>query len=222
MSEIKNDFCCLIISGFGAGEQSAQLLCEHLRDNGMDAFVTTPSGSQSPLLQQEHWIHGVRMEYLALRHTYRRIALIGLSLGGLLMIHLLDLRPAATVFINTPDPYKKRALCGIFREDLRPRIHGAARILLARHQLTRLAEKTQARGLHGVRCPALVLQTQDDAICKPADAESLFKKLNVKDKALRLYAEGGHNVLASDSVLAVYSDIFQFCSRIQAEGQPNM
>ncbi len=220
MSETKNDFCCLIISGFGEGEQSAQLLREHLRGSGMDAYVTVPSGSKDLLLLQEHWIHGVRMEYLALRHTYRRIALIGLSLGGLLMTHLLDLRPAAIVFINTPDPDKRNALSGIFREDLRPRIHGVGRGMLARHQLARLAEKTQARGLHGARCPALVLQTQDDDICSPTDAEALFKRLNVKDKALRLYAEGGHNVLASDSVLAVYSDIFQFCSRIRAEGQP--
>ena len=78
-NEIRKDFCCLIVCGFGAGCQAGMILCDHLRDSGIDAFLTTPSGKETLRMDQEHWIHGIRMEYLHLRKQYRRVALIGLS-----------------------------------------------------------------------------------------------------------------------------------------------
>ena len=218
--ETKRDFCCLIISGFGAGYQSGIILRDHLCDSGIDAFLTTPSGTETLRMDQEHWIHGIRMEYLALRKQYRRIALIGLSLGGMLLIHLLDLSPAAIVFVNAPvaRPHGGKELNRIFDADLKSRMHGVLQQPRGRHQLRQLAEDTRERGIQGVTCPALVLQTLDDCVCSPTNADELFKLLHMPDKNIRFYPEGGHDVLTSRAVLAVCSDIFQFCSRVRAEG----
>ena len=89
------------------------------------------------------------------------------------------------------------------------------RALPARYQLKLLVQRTKKRGTSSVQCPVLVLQTRDDAVCDPSNAEHLFKLLHVPDKSLRYYPEGGHDVLCSRTVLAVCSDIFQFCSRIR-------
>ncbi len=220
-NETKRDFCCLIISGFGAGYQSGVILRDHLCDSGMDAFLTTPSGTETLRVDQEHWIHGIRMEYLALRKRYRRIALIGLSLGGMLLIHLLDLNPAAIVFVNTPAAQLRsgKELNRIFEVDLKSRMLGVFQQPRGRHQLRRLAQDTRERGVQGVMCPALILQTLDDCVCSPSNADELFKLLHMPDKNVRFYPEGGHDVLTSRAVLAVCSDIFQFCSRVRAEGQ---
>ena len=219
-NETKQDFCCLIISGFGAGYQSGVILRDHLRDSGIDAFLTTPSGTQPLRIESEHWVHGIRMEYLALRKQYRRIALIGLSLGGMLLIHLLDLNPAAIVFVNTPTARLRsgKERDRIFDADLKSRMHGLLQQPRGRRQLRRLAEEMRERGMQGARCPALVLQTMDDCVCSPENADELFKQLHMPDKRLRFYPEGGHDVLTSRAVLAVCSDIFQFCSRVRAEG----
>lgn len=216
-NETKQDFCCLIVSGFGAGEQAGIILRDHLRDNGMDAFLTTPSGQETLRISQEHWVHGVRMEYLSLRRRYRRIALIGVSLGGMLLVHLLDLNPAAVVFVNAPcmHPYKNKERNYIFQADLRPRMHGVIRETCGKHQLRRLAAETRSCGVQNVSCPALVLQTLDDRVSDPSNADRLFKQLHVADKNIRFYPEGGHDVLTSRAVLAVCSDIFQFCSRVR-------
>ena len=101
-NETKNDFCCLIVSGFGAGSQAGVILRDHMCDSGIDTFLTTPSGSEELRLDKDHWVHGVRMEYLALRKQYQRVALVGLSLGGVLLLHMQDLKPAASIFVNTP------------------------------------------------------------------------------------------------------------------------
>ena len=215
-NQTKQDFCCLIISGFGAGSQAGVILRDHLRDSGIDAFLTTPSGKEEPRLDHEHWIHGVRMEYLALRKQYQRVALIGLSLGGLLLIHLLDLHPAAIMFVNAPCVRMHgRGWNRIFQADLQARFHGALRAPLAKRQLNQLIEQTRARGVLDAKCPALILQTMDDRVCSPSNADDLFDQLHMPDKTLRLYQEGGHDVLTSRTVLAACSDIFQFSSRVR-------
>ena len=214
----KQDFCCLIISGFGGGIQAGTVLRKHLQDSGMDAFLTTPSGKQPLRIEQEHWIHGIRMEYLALRKQYQNIVVIGLSVGGLLLMHLLDLRPKAVVFVNTPGFYahreQKKELKLIFDADLHPYMHGLFRAPHGRRELIRLVQHT-AHGTCTVRCPALILQTKDDRVCHPGNADELYKLLHFGDKTIRLYPEGGHNVLLSHMDLAVCSDIFQFCSRMR-------
>lgn len=215
---MKQDFCCLIISGFGAGSQAGVILRDHLRDSGMDAFLTTPSGKDELRISREHWVHGIRMEYLALRKQYRRIALVGLSLGGMLMLHLLDLNPASLVFVNAPCARvnNRKDMARIFQADLHARMHGPLREPRGRYQLRQLTAETRERGAQEVSCPALVLQTLDDRVCDPSNADELYKQMHVADKNIRFYPEGGHDVLTSRAVLAVCSDIFQFCSRIRA------
>ncbi|MDO4287315.1 MAG: alpha/beta hydrolase [Eubacteriales bacterium] len=217
-NETKKDFCCLIISGFGAGSQAGIILRDHMCDSGIDTFLTTPSGKETLRMDKDHWIHGIRMEYLSLRKQYQRIAVIGLSLGGMLQLHLLDLKPAALIFVNTPSAsvHSSRVWNHIFQADLQARIHGI-RAIAGKHQLKQLVEKTRGCNVQSVRCPALVLQTMDDKICDPSHADKLFKLLHMTDKNIRFYPEGGHDVLASHTVLAVCSDIFQFCSRVRGQ-----
>lgn len=210
-NQTKKDFCCLIISGFGAGNQAGIILRDHLRDSGIDAFLTTPSGKETPRIDQEHWVHGIRMEYLTLRREYQRVALIGLSLGGLLLIHLLDLKPAAIAFVNAPCARMRgRVWNRIFQADLQAKMNGVVRTRLGKRQLNRLVERTRQRGVQDASCPALILQSLDDRVCSPSNADDLFDQLHMPDKTIRFYPEGGHDVLTSRTVLAACSDISSF------------
>lgn len=215
-NETKKDFCCLIISGFGAGSQAGMILRDHMQDSGIDTFLTTPFGTETLRLNADYWIHGIRMEYLNLRKQYQRIAVIGLSIGGVMLPHVQDLQPAAMIFVNTPSitMHSGRGWNRIFQADLQPRVHGI-RTIQAKRQIKQLAEKTRQKGIHGIPCPTLVLQTMDDKVCAPSNADALFKQLHMTDRNIRFYPEGGHDVLSSRTVLAVCSDIFQFCSRVR-------
>ena len=217
-NETKKDFCCLIITGFGAGVQSGIILHDHLQGSGIDTFLTTPSGTESLRVEQEHWIHGIRMRYLALRKQYNNVALIGLSIGGTLLMHVLDLNPAAIVFVNTPvfQRTNKKEFHRIFDADLKAKMHGLLREHCGKYELRRLIASTKQCKTYHVTCPALILQTQDDCVCDPSNADDLFKLLQMREKSMRLYPEGGHDVLMSRTVMAVCSDIFQFCSRVRA------
>lgn len=221
MPEIKKkDFCCLIITGFGTGYQAGMILRDHLRENGMDAYLTAPSGKEQLKISQEHWLHGVRMEYIALCHRYERVTAIGISLGGMLLLHMQDLNPAAVVFVNTPcAPPRSLDLFRLYKADLRSHIRGVFREPHGRYELYRLARQTKTGIMQSIHCPTLILQSLDDKVCSASNADRMHKQINVQDKTLRLYAEGGHDVLNSDTVLAVCSDIFQFCSRIRGMGK---
>lgn len=210
-------FCCMILCGYGAGMQSGEILRQHLVGNGMDAVLVLPSGRYKVRCSRKFWIHTVRMKYLALKKEYQQVAVIGISVGGVLQLHLTDLKPAAAVFINSPADYNSLPeLRRLFRQDLKSGISGLC-TPLGYYQFWRLLQDTDADVATELSCPTLVLQSRDDAVSAPEHAESLFKRLRTKEKSLRYYECGGHNVLGSSKELAVCSDVFQFCSSIRGE-----
>ena len=215
-NETKNDFCCLIVSGFGAGSQAGVILRDHMCDSGIDTFLTTPSGSEELRLDKDHWVHGVRMEYLALRKQYQRVALVGLSLGGVLLLHMQDLKPAASIFVNTPCVSERQTHLWnrIFQSDLQPRINGV-RAVPARHQLRQLIRRTKKQGASCVQCPVLVLQTRDDAVCDPSNAEHLLNRCMCRTKVFATIRKADMMYCAAE-LCSPYAAIFFSSARVFA------
>lgn len=157
------------------------------------------------------------MKYLTLRKQYRRIAVIGISIGGMLQVYLAELHPAAAVFINSPTcdssfPEMRR----LFRRDLQPEMGGLLSAF-GYYQFYRFVQDTKKRTVSVLDCPTLILQTRDDRVSDPDHAEALFKRLRTGEKYIRYYARGGHNVLDSRMNMAVCSDVFQFCSSVRGD-----
>ena len=207
----------MILCGYGTGKEAGDTLCRHLHTNGMDAVLVPPCGEGRAHLSRRYWIHSVRMRYLTLKKEYRRIAIIGMSIGGLLQLHLAQLKPAAAVFINSPTaesslPEMRR----LFRRDLKPEL-GGLKTPLGYYQFWKFMKESQDTSVAELECPTLILQTRDDAVSDPAHAEGLFERLRTGEKYIRYYECGGHNVLDSSREMAVCSDVFQFCSSIRGE-----
>lgn len=213
----KNDFCCMVLCGYGSGQQAGQTLCQHLQANGMDAVLVPPCAGEKARLSRRFWIHTVRMKYLALRKQYQRIAVIGLSIGGMMEFHLAEFRPAAAVFINSPIGNSSiQEIRRLFRRDLQPEL-GLLRAPFGCYQLWRFVQDTRSCPISELCCPTLIIQTRDDKVSDPNNAEELYKRLRGSSKNLRYYENGGHNVLDSRMDLSVCSDVFQFCSSIRGE-----
>ncbi len=213
----KRKFCCMILSGYGTGEQAGSILQQHLQTNGMDAYLVTPCGAGRKRLSRRFWVHAVRMEYLKLKKQYEHIALIGLSIGGVLQMHLVEFHPAAAVFINTPTSDTSfTELRRLFRRDLQPGL-GTMLTPFGYYQFYRFMQETKQHAMTVMECPTLILQSRDDKVSDPDHAEDLYKRLRTGEKYIRYYERGGHNVLDSRMNMAVCSDVFQFCSSIRGD-----
>lgn len=209
----------MVLCGYGSGQQDGQTLCQHLQRNGMDAVLVPPCAGEKARLSRRFWIHTVRMRYLTLRRQYRRIAVIGLSIGGMMEFHLAEFRPAAAVFINSPMGNSSlQEIRRLFRRDLQPEL-GFLRSPFGCYQLWRFVQDTRRCPISDLECPTLIIQTRDDKVSDPNNAEELYKRLRVSSKNLRYYDNGGHNVLDSRMDLSVCSDVFQFCSSIRGEAE---
>lgn len=213
----KKDFCCMVLCGYGSGQQDGKTLCEHLQRNGIDAVLVPPCAEEKVHLSRRYWIHTVRMKYLTLRKDYQRIAVIGLSIGGMMGFHLAEFQPAAAVFINSPMGNSSiQEIRRLFRRDLKSEL-GGLRSLFGCYQLWRFVQDTGERSISGLKCPTLIIQTRDDKVSDPNNAEELYERLHGNKKNLRYYDNGGHNVLDSKMDLSVCSDVFQFCSSVRGE-----
>ena len=206
----------MVLCGYGSSQQAGQTLCRHLQQNGMDAVLVPPCAEEKAQLSRRFWIHTVRMKYLTLRRRYRRIAVVGLSIGGMLQVHLAEFRPCAAVFINSPmGDSSLQELRRLYRRDLGPEM-GGLRTPFGYYQLWRFSQDTRRCPLSALSCPTLIIQTRDDKVSDPNNAEEIYRRLR-GIRSLRYYDNGGHNVLDSDMELSVCSEVFQFCSSIRGE-----
>lgn len=211
----KKDFCCMILCGYGTGQSAGERLCDHLQSNGIDAVLVTPCDGERLRMSRRYWTHLVRMRYLSLRKEYSRIAVIGISVGGMLQMYLAELKPAAAVFINSPTaestlPEMRR----VFRRDFQPEMK-RMQTPVGYYQFWRFVRDTQKQPLSAIECPTLILQTKDDKVSDPENAEKLFQALRTDDKYIHYYEKGGHDVLGSSMEMAVCSSVFQFCSAVR-------
>ncbi len=214
---VKKDFCCMVLCGHGRGQSEGEHLCQHLNDNGMDAVFVKLCGDKTVKLSRKYWIHVFRMRYLALRKEYRKIVVIGISIGGMMQMHLTDRKPDALVFINSPTadssiPEIRR----VFRKDVQPQFKGLY-ALAGCYQLWRFFHDTKKQPLECLTCPTLILQSRDDTVSDPENAETLYRMLKGEETYLHYYDRGGHDMLDSSVEMAVCSRVFQFCTEIRAE-----
>ncbi|MDG2333605.1 MAG: alpha/beta hydrolase [Myxococcota bacterium] len=159
------------------------------------------------------WVGAVEAEYRALRDGHEWVAVLGLSLGGLLTLELASReRPDAIAVIGTPlalrppipqliplAKYIKPMLAKGEGSDIRDpaaraRHPGYKQMPLASvHELVRLQRRVSGR-LGEVRSPALVAHGAHDRTADPRDAQRIFRELGSSVKEELICPESGHVV----------------------------
>lgn len=213
---------CLLLHGFTAAPHEMVRLGAHLANNGYTVLGPRLAGHGTSLddlarTRWPDWLASAEDGLYLLRGMCDRIALMGMSMGGLLSILLAaDQPPAGLVVMSTPIMLLQSPL----RRWLKPlsllvpnvpkgppdwfdRSVNAERVAYAAYPTRAAAEvqdlTTRARAaLPHVRVPTLVMHSRNDTFVVPANANLLLSELGAKDKQL-LMVEGSNHLITLDA-----------------------
>lgn len=208
------DIVCLLIHGFTGSPADMRVLGDYLQNEGYGvAGLLLPGHGTTPqdlaTTRWPEWFNAVENEYLRLRDRYKIVIPMGLSMGGILALHLAakyDVKGlvsfSAPVFFVDERAYhvaemdieffgkertaeeKARNLAkGRFSYDITP--------TKAMASLLELIDLVKTE-LSGINVPSLLIQSQDDPTVSPQSAQYLYDQLGSTAKELVWLEKSGH------------------------------
>lgn len=211
---------CLLIHGFDGGPRELVSLHEILEKAGYDVYAPVLAGhqkSRKELASSRYadWIESAMQVYRTLEKDYRRVVLIGFSMGGLIAAQLAVQSPPALLILGAAPAYFwnipviLRNIQGNFRESLRTYWYQSrSKPLRALLEFLKVRRKTRPV-FSEIYCPALVLQNLDDDTVPLKSAYRILSQLSGATKLL-VYPRGGHLLFAGPEADAVCRDVVQW------------
>ncbi len=222
----------LLLHGFTGHSADMRMLGRFLQKKGYTSYGPIYRGhGQAPedLLSggADAWWEDVQAAYRELKELgYAKVAVIGLSLGGVLALKLAYSEPVVGVstmcspmffdnqeqlskgFRHYASQYKK--VEGKSTEQVNQEVDQLvidAQPLF--NDLARLIQEVNGQIDH-IYTPALVIQAKDDQMINPDSANYIYQSIESDDKAIKWYEDAGHAITLGPKKEAVHQDIDQF------------
>lgn len=215
----------LLLHGFGDTPQTLSLLAKRLKSAGYGAYAPLLPGHGRNMEAfkksgADEWAHAARSAFVEMRHRYRSVSVVGLSMGGALAVALTaEVREVSALvliapYIEMPRSFRAAALThwlwGRFAGEISAQspqsIHDpierekslayGAVTGSALYQLLKVVRRAR-KALPSVKAPTLLIQSRDDPRCSPRGAEQAVKKLGAREKKL-VWTEGAGHVITVD------------------------
>lgn len=227
---MKNDIGCLVIHGFGGSVYEVEPLAQKLIDKGYSVICPTLKGHTGRRrdfegVKYDDWISSAEEDLLKLASKCKKIYILGFSMGGLIAINLAlkyDIEGLVTismpiyywdlkrVMLNLIDDFKRRDF-----QHFKRYIKSSGNVTLgAMINFKLLLDKTKLL-VSKIKCPAFVVQANDDDTVRKHSANYIFENLSSKCKKINFYENGGHLILRSKAANEVISDIEKFLDEIK-------
>ncbi|MBQ0067843.1 MAG: alpha/beta fold hydrolase [Phascolarctobacterium sp.] len=230
-----NGKAVLLIHGYTGTPSQMRMLGEYLNGEGYTVCAPLLPGHGTNVedlrkTRVKDWYKCVVDVYDELHKTFFDIAVIGLSMGGLLAIRLAaEKKVWKLVSVATPiylydkrlkwlwllknfmDYVKKKP--HIYPVDDKYNVAYDELPVAPVSSMLKLIKKCRKKFLRRVHCPALVLQGGKDFTVMPKSAEFILEKIFSKDKQLLCLEDSGHVVLLDKQRNFVMSQIKEFLER---------
>jgi carboxylesterase len=237
----------VVLHGFGDTPQTVASLAGALRDRGYDVVAPLLPGHGRTLQEfaksnGREWLMEARRAHTSMRARHRRVALVGLSLGGALAASIAadDPELAALVllapYLDTP-PWLRvltraapaiAAVMPYVGGDAAQSIHdpvaraealayGATTPQLVR-ELIRVADAARA-ALPRVTAPTLYVQSREDNRITPEVAARAFESIGARTKRLEMLSGCGHVLTVDFCRDRVASLVIEWLAGVAADNE---
>lgn len=224
----------LLIHGFTGSPAEMRLLGESLHSKGYTVFAPRLCGHGTTVEEMSktkwfHWYSGVEDGFHILKSTCKSVAVVGLSMGGLLAFMLAAEHPIAKVVsLCTPIYIADKRLdmlpmYRMFREyvpkkrkvymDLSPKysVGYCETPLSSLSSLVELIEQVD-RLLPTIKIPLLIVQARWEHTVQPRSATHIYDKVGSSEKQLVWLEKSGHVVTLDVERELVFQHIIHFLS----------
>ncbi len=209
---------CLLIHGFSGSPHGMKRMGQHLAGVGISALGVRLQGHGTRIEEMERchyreWIASAEEGLIELRRHCRSIFVAGISMGGVIALHLARYHPAQIAGVITMcTPYDMPLWMKILAPPLKylvktvaplrgvgtkkpsvPKVGYRQFSLPAVHQLIRLVNQVRPE-LPLITCPALVIASRHDLAVGAGNAPRILKALGSKEKELFWVENSGHMI----------------------------
>ncbi|BCJ86939.1 alpha/beta hydrolase [Effusibacillus dendaii] len=223
----------LLIHGFTGTPSEMRPLGEFLAENGFSVKAPLLAGhgtSPEDMIKtgMKDWIQSAGDAYFEFSRTCETVYVAGLSMGGLLALHLAARVPVkgvvsmcAPIFIfdrraklaRWIAPFKKFSADSAYPDHIEPYMAGYTRTpIRCVPELLGLIRKVKGE-LHEVQASALILQSEQDKTVKPESAKYIYEHIRSKQKEIRWYPNSGHILPVDHDKEQVFADILAFLQK---------
>lgn len=242
--EGRNNVFCLLVHGFTGSPSDMRVLGEYLRDKGFGVSgLLLPGHGTTPEEMEKtswpDWYRAVEAGYLSLKKDYPEAVVvpIGLSMGGILCLHLASRykEPAvvslsAPVFLSDRKAYLAPYLKYFYRFHYKPAAYEHWKKEVEEGQfyyrktpvkaLSSMLELIQTvKGeLRNISNPVLIMQSRDDRTVAAKSAAYLYEHLGSTDKRLIWLEKSGHVITLGQEREQVFSAVEDFIRETGCKG----
>lgn len=223
----------LIIHGFAGGTYDEEYLSFYLELNGFDVYNFTLPGHERTLfkkVRKEDWINSCEEHLkLLINNGYKRIYIIGHSMGGLLACHLAykykevkrlvlaapafkyltfdnDSFNISNAIINSPKLLKYYS-----KEDIISRAIQFPKSVIK--EFMDLVDESQELP-QNINCPILIIHGRNDQIVPIKSSKDIINNFKSKSKNLIVFEGITHDIFRSDKKEEVCITIKEFLNKI--------
>tara|TARA_B100001029_G_C15063775_1_gene461301 strand:- start:398 stop:1162 length:765 start_codon:yes stop_codon:yes gene_type:complete len=227
---------CYIIHGFSSSTYETKYLAEFLGKNGYHTLTRNLPGhgttaEECNTIKYQDWLSFVEQDLAVLSNKSDKIVVIGMSMGGVLALHLASLFPiecvvsAAAVFHfrdHKKLKYLNSLLCTLFpirkkinfvKKELRKNIilHGYNNWpMIALNEFRKMNIQVK-NDLQKIKCPILILHANKDQASIPINIDIIKNNVQSNIKVVKYYNYATHNIFVkSPDQMLIFNDIKLF------------
>jgi carboxylesterase len=234
---------CLILHGFTSSLDAVRPLVPAIERLGLPYRMPVLRGHGTRAedlrgVRHEHWYADAEAALLELRREARKVAICGLSMGGLVALELAARHPedvaavvtlGAALYIKSPLIHASKLIAGVVDMWTPTPGRGYNDRALARGSTNYRSFATDAlvslhayggvvrRLLGQVRAPILVLHARQDRVIKPASADYIYEHVASQDKQRIFLERCNHEMLLDCESERVVGLVERMLGRILSE-----
>lgn len=232
---------CLLVHGFTGSPSDMRVLGEYLKEKGFGvSCILLPGHGTSPEDMEKtawpQWYGAVEDEYLRLKGKYPLVIPIGLSMGGVLSLHLAAqhgvpglVSLSTPVYLGNRKAYLAPLLQFIYKYHGKPvaaeqwqkeleeghfyYTSTPIKPLVSLLALLRVVKKE----LPLIQAPALIMQSWKDGTVNPRSAQYIYDNLGSDDKELIWLEKSGHVITLGQEREQVFLAVEKFIQKVAAK-----
>jgi len=206
----------LLIHGVSTSPGSLRTLAMRLHDGDLNVYVLRlpDYGTPDNTISEVSWeaaLEQTRQCFQLLARGGGQVHVVGMGFGATLALHLASLESVSSLVLLSPAIMPRENL--LQRLLVRMKLHRVGFVhnwLGWNSDLMEGMDKARSK-IGKIKVPIYAAQSEEEDRASPSSLRFLQKKSRNKGSRFRVFADGGHAILANHGEKGLYKDIIKFC-----------